>query len=202
MIKNLYDSASMDDMTRKELIAFTSRSLRLRGFRAVRMDAIAREMKISKRTLYEMYDTKDNLINHCLRSYADRTKNRFAIIKCRVPDPLEYLFDISRQYVDHLYKAECIFWQDLTVYYPHFYRAIRQIWDDELEESLLACKGRSWVRADVDICAFLHAFARISYSARVTGWPADLLHQSASCMLRGILTIPGILKADAPAPAR
>ena len=53
----------MDESTEKRIIAFTSQSLRQYGIRAVRMDDIARNMNISKRTIYQIYTTKDNLIN-------------------------------------------------------------------------------------------------------------------------------------------
>ena len=51
----------MDESTEKRIIAFTSQSLRQYGIRAVRMDDIARNMNISKRTIYQIYTTKDNL---------------------------------------------------------------------------------------------------------------------------------------------
>ena len=48
----------MDESTEKRIIAFTSQSLRQYGIRAVRMDDIARNMNISKRTIYQIYTTE------------------------------------------------------------------------------------------------------------------------------------------------
>ena len=71
---------SMNEHVEKKLIALVSRSLRQYGVRAVRMDVIAREMNMSKRTLYKVYKTKDNLLNICLEAYADRMRNLFQIM--------------------------------------------------------------------------------------------------------------------------
>ena len=81
----------MDESTEKRIIAFTSQSLRQYGIRAVRMDDIARNMNISKRTIYQIYTTKDNLINTCGWVYQSRIENTFHIIRYDSPDILEYL---------------------------------------------------------------------------------------------------------------
>lgn len=67
----------MDEEKKKRLIIFTSQSFKQKGIRATRMDAIAHGLNISKRTIYEVYKTKDNLIGACLVSYSERTKNLF-----------------------------------------------------------------------------------------------------------------------------
>lgn len=91
------------------MIAFTSQALRQYGIRAVRMDDIARNMSISKRTIYQAYVAKDNLINICLKSYLDRMKELFQIIKYNHPEALEQLWETSKAYIENLYKVERIF---------------------------------------------------------------------------------------------
>ena len=59
----------MNEYTEKRIVAFTSQSLRQYGIRAVRMNDIAKNMNISKRTIYQVYNTKNNLINTCLDAY-------------------------------------------------------------------------------------------------------------------------------------
>ena len=85
----------MDENARKRLIAFTSQSLRQSGIRAVRMDVVAREMSMSKRTLYKVYKTKDNLINACLEANIIRIENRFQIMKDSHPAPLTLVAEVS-----------------------------------------------------------------------------------------------------------
>ncbi len=47
-----------------------------RGIKAVKMDDIAREMGISKRTLYEIYGNKEELLYECIRLHSDNMMER------------------------------------------------------------------------------------------------------------------------------
>ena len=59
----------MNETVEKRIIAFTSQSLRQYGMRAVRMDDIAKQMNVSKKTIYQLYNTKDKLINIFVETY-------------------------------------------------------------------------------------------------------------------------------------
>lgn len=48
----------MNKNAEKRIIAFTSQSLKEYGIHAVRMDDIAQNMSMSKRTIYQTYITK------------------------------------------------------------------------------------------------------------------------------------------------
>ena len=52
--------------TKEEIIRITQALIARNGIRAVRVDEIAQTLGISKRTLYEMFADKDDLINACL----------------------------------------------------------------------------------------------------------------------------------------
>ncbi len=49
-----------------------------KGIKAVRMDDIATELGISKRTLYEIYNNKEDLLFECLRNENDNTTKSLA----------------------------------------------------------------------------------------------------------------------------
>lgn len=95
----------MDEHTRKRIIAFTSQSVKQYGIRAVRMDIIARHTNVSKRTIYQVFATKDNLINTCLEAYSGRMQNRFQLIAYNNPDPLACLWETCKAYIENLYKG-------------------------------------------------------------------------------------------------
>jgi len=50
-------------MDKQTIIANISAIFMSRGIKNITMDDIAKQLKISKRTLYEMFETKSNLIN-------------------------------------------------------------------------------------------------------------------------------------------
>ena len=116
----------MNKNAEKRIIAFTSQSLKEYGIHAVRMDDIAQNMSMSKRTIYQTYITKDNLIYICLQSYRSRMMNMFRIISYDFPDIVEYLWEVSKAYVENLYKAKCIFWLDISRYsaYQYIYNSV------------------------------------------------------------------------------
>ena len=182
----------MDENTRKRLIAFTSQSLRQQGIRAVRMDVVAREMNMSKRTLYKVYESKDNLVNACLDAYAARIGNLFQLMKCNHPEPLSLLGEVSQAFVQMLYKADCAFWSDIAGSYRHIYEAIHNLWCEELERNLLSCKAECLVIPGLDVEKLTTSFMTVLRQARIMECPQAMLHDSAYFMLRGILTAKGL----------
>lgn len=60
---------------RERILDMALRSFTMKGIRAVRMDDVAADLSISKRTLYELYENKEVLLFECVRKFhQDRTK--------------------------------------------------------------------------------------------------------------------------------
>ena len=184
----------MDERTEKRLIAFASQSVRQYGIRAVRMDTIARDMGVSKRTLYKEYKSKDNFIRTCLESYVDRVGNLFRLLRLEATDPLEYLCALTRAFVDNLYKAELAFWLDITEHYPHVYETIWGIWMSELETAVGECLQGRWLVDGLDPREYVSALSTLFYQARMAGSPSQSVAYAAYLMLRGSMTMEGILR--------
>lgn len=180
------------------MIAYTSQALRQYGIRAVHMDDIAKSMSISKRTLYQAYVTKDNLINACLESYLNRIRNLFQIIRYNYPEVLEYLWEISKTYIENLYRAECVFWLDVSKHleYKYIYSSYNCIWADELEQMILACQKEKYVISNLNVSMFVKSFITLLYNGRIAECPCIMLHSSAYFMFRGIMTEQGIEQLD------
>lgn len=76
--------------TKEEIIRTTLDLITRNGLRAVRVDEIAQMLGISKRTLYEMFADKNDLISACLNDMARQqrrtstpTANGAAEMRCR-----------------------------------------------------------------------------------------------------------------------
>lgn len=184
----------MNEHTEKRIIAFTSQSLRQYGIRAVRMDDIAKNMTISKRTIYQVYITKDNLVNTCLQSYLSRMENLFQLIRYNNQDVLVCLWEISKAYIDNLYRAECAFWFDVSrrSEYKYIYTTYTSMWAAELERIIAICQKEKYVIDDLNVQIFLESFITLLYNARVVECSPAMLRNSAFFMLRGIMTEQGI----------
>lgn len=184
----------MDEHAEKRLIAFASQSVRQYGIRAVRMDAIARDMGMSKRTLYKVYKSKDNFIRVCLASYADRVSNLFRLLRLGATEPLDYLVELTKAFVTNLYKAEPVFWQDITECYPHVYKMIWGTWTEELERAVEECRQGKWLVGELDSRQYVSSLSTLLYQARMAGSPVHTVSHSACLLLRGSMTIEGILR--------
>lgn len=61
---------------REDIIKYTSKMFIEQGIKAVRMDDIAQELSISKRTLYELFGDKEELIYQSIRHYSETARDR------------------------------------------------------------------------------------------------------------------------------
>lgn len=90
-----------------------------RGIKAVRMDDIATEMAISKRTLYEIYSNKEDLLFECVRNenealtraiadYAEEAENEMAVVAFFIKMRLKDLGSINPLFFTEMEKYERI----------------------------------------------------------------------------------------------
>ena len=184
----------MNENVEKRIIAFTSQSLRQYGMRAVRMDDIAKQMNVSKKTIYQLYNTKDKLINICVETYLNRVENIFRIIRHDSPDILVCLWEVSKAYIENLYRANPPFWNDVFRYseYKYIFTEYNSTWSSELENIISICQKEKYIIPDLDISAFLESFTTLLYNARFVECLPMMLRNSACFMLRGIMTANGI----------
>lgn len=64
-------------MTQKErIVEQAMRMFATQGIKAVRMDDIARQLGVSKRTLYELFGDKEGLLYLALNCYFEHTRRR------------------------------------------------------------------------------------------------------------------------------
>lgn len=183
----------MNESTERTIIAFTSHSLKKYGIRALRMSDIAQQLNVSKRTIYEVYTNKENLINTCLHTYEDRLANRFSLIRGECPSTVDYLWRIARSYIEHLFMAAGAFWKDVSDsgQYHFIYDGYRRIWSDELRRILRSCREQEYLLADVDVDCFVESFITLLYVSRVSECALEMMNSSAYYMIRGILADAG-----------
>ena len=86
-----------------------------KGIRAVKMDDIAESLTISKRTMYELYATKEELLYECVKAFHERQKAKIAELnKCK--DLMEILVKYYRVRVEESHTTNPLFYKDLIKY--------------------------------------------------------------------------------------
>lgn len=87
-----------------------------KGIRAVKMDDVASELCISKRTLYEIYENKELLLFEAVKAYY---RNNEAVLETetrRCKNVMQVLLVIYRKKVDDFRRTNPVFYTDLVKY--------------------------------------------------------------------------------------
>jgi AcrR family transcriptional regulator len=96
-----------------------------RGIRAVKMDDIAAALSISKRTLYEIYETKEQLLYEGVREYHERMTERMDKISTESDNVMEIMLKVYRLKVEEFRVTTPAFYSDL-VKYPRVLRYLNR----------------------------------------------------------------------------
>lgn len=95
--------------TREEIIRTTQEFIARNGIRAVRVDEIAQTLGISKRTLYEMFTDKNDLISACLDAMSRQQQEQIvACRKRRSGNPLQKTVRLMNEYIENLYRVTTV----------------------------------------------------------------------------------------------
>lgn len=112
-------------MVSKEYILESSiRLFGVRGCKAVTMDDIAAECGISKRTLYEQFADKSQLLNECISLIGRHSDERLEEIRSRSGNVLEFLISLHRSQAETRFKFYDGFFRDVKKYYPEVYAGL------------------------------------------------------------------------------
>ena len=95
-----------------------------KGIRAVKMDDIAETLTISKRTMYELYATKEELLYEGVKTYHDRQKEKLVELS-KGKDLMEMLVKYYRMRVEESHATSPAFYNDL-IKYPRVLRYLNR----------------------------------------------------------------------------
>lgn len=195
-------------MTSRELIVESAMKMFVsQGIKAVRMDDIARELSISKRTLYEMFGDKEELIYQSIKHYAQQLKERRDQLCAEVNNPLEAMLVSLRDMIIDA-PVTCRLRRNISRFYPVVYQRLETDMQSESRDSL-----SSWIKlcvehgyftttADCDfVVRVLHDSAGgiISVTSYDTNDHLELISMisySLVIFIRGLCTVKGIEVID------
>lgn len=98
---------------RQRIIEEASKMFRTYGIRAVTMDMLASQMNISKRTIYEVFIDKDELLRGVLDWMSVKQKEKTAEIMRDSDNVIEAIFRIIDLMMDHFQKISPAFIMDI-----------------------------------------------------------------------------------------
>ena len=158
------------NMTQKEnIIHHASKMFVEQGIKAVRMDDIAQELSISKRTLYELFNDKEELLYQSIRYYSEDLHNRRKEHISNIDNPLEVMVVSLRDMIDAAPVAGRIR-RNMRRFYPSVYKRL-----EEEVQSKSKAELERWVAVCVE-CGYFERNVKIRFAV-------DVLHHSVHGML-------------------
>lgn len=104
-------------MDLRERIIEKSSELFVHGIKSVSMDEIAASLGISKRTLYENFKDKEDILLSCINLYSDKKQELFLQAENTSDNIIEIFLRLLGQ--PHLTKFPNLkFFEDIEKYYP------------------------------------------------------------------------------------
>ncbi|MCF6241479.1 MAG: TetR/AcrR family transcriptional regulator [Bacteroidales bacterium] len=101
------------------------------------MDDVARELGISKKTLYQHVTNKSELVEMVIRSEMEKASQKHMSIQQMNLNAIEELFEVSKIMNEHLKKHNPALFYDLRKYYPKLYHEIKKNKREKTYESVL-----------------------------------------------------------------
>lgn len=122
------------------------------GIRAVKMDDIASELSISKRTVYEVYDDKEQLLFEVLKTYDGTRRARLAEYAQQNHHVMDIILEAYRMKLKEMRSVNPRFYTDIAMY-PKLSQHIKNN-NERTREEFVAFLQRGveegYLRADVN----------------------------------------------------
>ena len=150
------------DQEYQNIIETVARLYQQYGIRSVTMDDVARELGMSKKTLYNYVANKDDLVKHYIEHVTWQRRCNVDYIKEQNLNAIEELFEVNEHVVDMLKNYNPSTEYDLKKYYPHHYHRLREIRRNNMfqavKENMQKGKSEGLYREemDEDILARVH----------------------------------------------
>lgn len=191
----------------KDKIIKTSTGLFLRdGCKRVTMDNIAAQMHISKRTLYEIFATKEELLNACIYAIHDEIEKGKEKLCSQVDEPILLAIFLLQNTVIANHKYDT-FVEDIQRYYPEIYSQFSSmhssLFRKELAGALEEAQQKGIIRKNSDldqIFKTLEALMKSCHSAQTKEqkdeWVKNV-SETGYTFIRGLMTAEAIERYDA-----
>ena len=191
--------------TAKELFVQRALDMFLKNGVRTTMDEISRQLKISKRTIYEQFEDKTDLMRACVNCLL---KDCPELPDQESDDIVGNIYLAVRDNVLNLFGQRSRFILSLQTYYPELYDelispVIGKVLD-YLQASFEKSKEKGFVREDFNAEVYFSYF--IKYVFYITSdmdnlfkkhTHFELFHSAILPMLRGVLTEGGMCRMDA-----
>jgi AcrR family transcriptional regulator len=153
------------------------------GIKSITMDDVAADLGISKKTLYQMVESKDELVIKVLEQHISREKAKCIELAAKAPNALEEIFIILDSNSQEMAQMKTNIVNDLQKYHRAGWELIQKFHFDfvfkVIRENLLRGRAEGLYREDFDI----DILAKLHLAAAFNMFDPQLFPDSASSRL-------------------
>lgn len=132
------------------------------GIRSVSMDDLAKELGVSKKTLYIHVENKTELVRQIFALRCDEEDNAIDEFKGKSDNAIAAMVDIAKFMIDRLRLMSPSFRYDLEKYYPTIFKELEDFHQtyvlEHTEENLLRGKTEGLYRENIDVTIISRLF--------------------------------------------
>lgn len=172
------------------------------GLRSSSMDEIATHLKISKKTLYEIFENKDDLVNQVMLYRQNKEEKEF-YARISGKDPIKIIMIIQSLVLDSINSSATFNIYDLKKYHPNVYEILirhhTEKWQDFITEILSEGIKSGLFRKDIDLDLETYMFGYLMMHlkqpeiAKNLGFPLKtIIHSLCNNFIRAMATPKGI----------
>ena len=120
---------------RKKILEAAMDAFRQYGIKAVKMSDVAKQLSISKRTLYEIYTNKEDLLYACVRDHDEWVKKQIQNAHEQDANAMDILISFMKINIENSSKTNPLFFSELNKY-PKVMAYINRRNEDSRESSI------------------------------------------------------------------
>jgi AcrR family transcriptional regulator len=124
------------------------------GIKAITMDDIAKHLAISKKTIYQFYKEKEEIINTLMNEKIKEDEKKFSKLHADASNVIEEVFNIMRGMSEDIGKINPVIFYELQKYYPEAWKKFIHFKENfirkQVEDSLKRGQEQGYVRKNVN----------------------------------------------------
>lgn len=188
----------------EKILKTSMREFLRRGVKSVKMDDIANLLGISKRTLYEIYSNKEELLLECVRRHEEEYDLHMAKYASNTShNVIDIIIEFYKHQIEGVNSVSPVFLHDLHKYHDvtEFFEKKRLLRNRSAKEFFMRGVCEGYFRSDIDFDIVLRIGQEsIDYAMRTEMYKIydmkHLLHNILFLFLRGLCTAEGITRLD------
>lgn len=190
---------------KNKIITYASTIFIQNGCRRITMDSIASDMHISKRTLYEQFGTKEELLSACLEHMMHQIEEKRKLMEEHVKEPILRAMFHMRNATKNAHRGALLM-HDVKQYYPKIYNRYYSAHNFDFEESvrktLIEASEAGLLRPKFDLESTIRAIkSLVNTNPSIMDNSTSMEHlsdlsEAGFTFIRGLLSVESIKKYD------